>query len=56
MAVYTVRRVDMVAYMYMYKRVKMVENWERWGVQKVSNEGFNWEKVFWIGTFNSCLR
>ena len=56
MTVYTVRKVDMVAYMYMYKRLKTMENWESWGVQKVPNEGFNWEKVFWIGTFNSCLR
>ena len=40
---YTARKVDMVAYM--YKRLKTMENWERWGVQKVPDEaGFYWEK------------
>ena len=50
MAVYAVRKVDMVTYMYMYKRLKTMENWERWGVQKVPNDGFNYKKVFWKGT------
>ena len=38
----TVRKVEMVAYM--YKSLKAMENWDRWGVQKVPNEGFKWEK------------
>ena len=38
----TVRKVEMVAYM--YKSLKTMENWDRWGVQKVPNAGFKWEK------------
>ena len=37
---------------YVYKGLKTMENWDRWGVQKAPNEGFKWGKkiVFWIGT------